>query len=348
MSDALGHGRTILVTGGSGYLGSWVIVTLLRQGFRVRTTIRDLAKEGQVRSMIAGQVYREDRSPEDRLTFSPADLLKDEGWARAADGCDSVIHVASPLPFGEFRKADIITPARQGTRRVLEAAARCGVKRVVLTSSVRAALPLIGESATVDETRWTERPDEPIYQYAHAKTLAERDAWAFVREYGGLMELTTVLPGFILGPVMGSDYSGSVHVVGLMLGGKMPVVPRIGFGIVDVRDVADLHVRAMLSPAAAGERFLAAGDFLWLSDMAAILHQKLGSKAAKAPRRVMPDWLVRLLALFNAEMAQIAPDLGVRREIDASKAERLLAWKTRPAAESIVDAANGLIERGLV
>jgi dihydroflavonol-4-reductase len=330
--------RTVLVTGGSGYLASWVIVALLRQGFNVRTTIRNLAKADEVRAMIAGQI-----DPNGRLAFFAADLLKDEGWARAAEGSDGVIHVASPM-----QGQDVVTPAREGTRRVLEAAACAGARRVALTSSVAAALPPLGQAGTIDETLWTERPDQPLYQYPRAKTLAERDAWTFVREKGRGLELTTVLPGFIQGPVMGADYSGSVDVVALMLRGKMPATPRIGFGIVDVRDLAELHVRALLSPAAAGERFLAMGDFLWLSDFAAILRARFGQKAAKAPTRVMPDWLVRIMARFNPQLAELAPDLGVRRTADASKAERLLGWKTRPAQESVADAARSLIERGLV
>lgn len=335
--------RTVLVTGGSGFLGSWVIVTLLRQGFRVRTTIRNLAKEGEVRAMIASQI-----EPGDRLAFFAADLLKDEGWSRAADGSDDIIHVASPMPIGEFERQDIVTPARQGTRRVLEAAVGAGVQRVVLTSSAVAALPPLGQIARFNETLWTERPDKPIYQYQRSKTLAERDAWEFVQSRKGAPELTTILPGFIQGPVLGADYSGSVDLVARMLRGKMPAMPRIGFGIVDVRDLAELHVRAMLSPAAAGERLLAVGDFLWLSDFAQILRERLGEKAAKAPVRVMPDWLVRIMALFNPQMARIAPDLGVRRKVDASTAERLLGWKTRPAADSIADAGSSLIDKGLV
>jgi dihydroflavonol-4-reductase len=342
MSPVPHETRTVLVTGGSGYLGSWVIVTLLRQGFRVRTTIRNLARQSEVLATIASQV-----DLEDRLAFFAADLLKDEGWARAAEGCDYAIHVASPMLVGEFAGQDIIAPAREGTRRVLEAAARAGVKRVLLTSSGVAALPPVGKNITINETMWTERPDKPVYQYPRAKTLAERDAWSFIKEEGKGMELATVLPAFIQGPVMGADYSGSVDVIAKMLAGKMPAVPRIGMSIVDVRDVADLHVRAMLSQSAAGERFLAAGDFLWLSDFAAILRKHFGEKAAKAPVRVIPDWLVRIMALFNPQLAQLAPDLGIKRSIDESKAMRLLGWKTSPATESIVDAAASLIDRGL-
>jgi dihydroflavonol-4-reductase len=199
----------------------------------------------------------------------------------------------------------------------------------------------------MDETQWTELDDGPPDAYTQAKTLAERDAWELVRGRGR-MELTSVLPGFIQGPVLGADYSGSVNIISMMLRGTIPAVPRLGFNIVDVRDVAALHVRAMLAPAAAGERFIAAGEFLWLSDIAALLLHQLGKQGAKAPTRVMPDWIVRSLGPLNPDMAQIAPDLGVQRPVDASKAQRLLGWQTRPAAESIIDAAKSMIEQGLV
>lgn len=335
--------ETVLVTGGSGFLGSWIIVTLLKQRFTVRTTIRGLAREGELRTRIAGEV-----EPEERLSIFAADLLADDGWTQAMTGVDYVIHVASPMPTGEFKDQDILTPAREGTRRVLEAAASAGVRRVVLTSSGVAALPPLGRAAPIDETLWTERPDRPAYRYARAKTIAEREAWAFVRSNTRAPELTTILPGFIQGPVMGADYSGSVDLIAQMLQGKLPAAPNIGFAVVDVRDLAELHVRAMLSPAAAGERFLAMGEFLWLIEFAAILRERFGVQAAKAPTRVMPDWLVRVLALVSSDMASVVPELGVRRVADASKAHRMLDWKTRPAAQSIADAAASLLARNLI
>ncbi|WP_174291379.1 SDR family oxidoreductase [Sphingomonas bacterium] len=333
---------TVLVTGGSGYLGSWIAVGLLRRGYRVRATIRNLARQDEVRAMIASEV-----DPGDRLSFVAADLLKDDGWDAAAQGADYVMHVASPMPIGEFRGHDVIRPAREGTRRVLTASAKAGVKRVVLTSSMSAATPKDKERQVSEETVWTDVPDKPAFNYARAKTLAEQDAWAFVREEGRGMELATVLPSQIQGPVLGSDFSASVGVIAMMLRGKMPVLPRIGFGIVDVRDLVDIHILAMTEPQAAGERFLATGDFLWFTDIARILREKLGARADKVPTRKLPDLVVRIGALFNPEMAQMAPNLGIQTKASIAKAERLLGWKPRPAAESIVDAANSLIAHGL-
>ena len=343
MAAANRNPQTVLVTGASGYVGSWAAVELLRRGYRVRGTIRDLRREPEVRAMIAGAV-----DPGDRLVFLAADLLKDEGWDAAAAGADYVLHVASPMPIGEFRGQDVITPAREGTRRVLQASQKAGVRRLVMTSSTAAAMPARRSGAVADETVWTDLPPRAIYNYPRAKTLAEQDAWDVVRRSGGPMELATVLPSQIQGPVLGPDYSASVEIVAMMLKGRLPAVPRVGYSIVDVRDLIELHIKAMIEPVAAGQRFVAAGDFLWFSDIARILREALGERAAKAPRRVLPDFAVRIGALFNPEAAQLAPSLGVRSEASSAKADRMLGWRPRPAANSIVDAANSLIERGLV
>ncbi len=335
--------ETVLVTGGSGYLGSWLIVTLLRQGFSVRATVRSPDREAELRALIASEV-----DAPAGLSVYVADLLKDDGWERATSGATYVIHSASPMPAGEFRGKDLLTPAREGTRRVLEAATNAGVKRVVLTSSALAALPPLGSSAPIDEALWTDRPDKPAFAYARAKTLAEQAAWSFVKSRPHAPQLTTILPGFIQGPVLGADYSASVDLIAQMMTGKMPMAPRVGFIVVDVRDLAELHVRAMLAPEAAGERLLAMGDFLWLTDFANVLQQRFGARAGKVPKRNMPDWLARTLALFNVDLASLVPDLGVERMGNSSKAKRLLDWRTRPAAESISDAGASLIEKGLV
>jgi dihydroflavonol-4-reductase len=333
----------VLVTGGSGYLGSRIIVTLLQQGFSVRTTVRNPTREAGLRAMIASEV-----EGTAQLSVHVADLLKDDGWAQATKGASHVIHTASPMPAGEFKGKDLLTPAREGTKRVLEAAADAGVKRVVLTSSALAALPPLGSSAPIDEKRWTERPDKPAFAYARAKTLAEQAAWSLVKLRRDAPELTTILPGLIQGPVLGPDYSASVDLVAQMRSGKMPMAPRVGFIVVDARDLAELHVRAMLAPEAAGERLLATGDFLWLTDFADILRHRLGARASKVPKRNMPDWLARTLALFNKDLASLVPDLGVEWTVNSSKAKRLLDWQTRPAAESVADAATSLLQKALV
>ncbi|MDT7672392.1 MAG: hypothetical protein QOD82_294, partial [Pseudonocardiales bacterium] len=317
-------GDTVLVTGGSGYVGSWVIIELLRRGYRVRTTVRKLSRETAVRAAIAAH----EAAGTERLSFHEADLLTDTGWTAAADGADYVLHVASPMPIGEYRGQDVITPAREGTRRVLEAAHAGGARRVVVTSSSAAAIPQDRDSVA-DENVWSDLPDQARHNYSRSKTLAEQDAWRFADTTG--IELSTVLPGSIQGPVLGGDYSASVDIIALMLRGKMPAVPRFGFNIVDIRDLVELHILAMTHPKAAGERFLAAGEFLWFSLWAQILRAELGPAARRTPRLTLPDWTVRLGARFNPMLDQLVPNLGIHSRVSTRKAQELLDWHPRPA-----------------
>ncbi|RKG90155.1 NAD-dependent epimerase/dehydratase family protein [Corallococcus terminator] len=337
----------VLVTGGSGFLGGWTVVCLLKQGYRVRTTVRSLEREAEIRADVATQV-----DPGDRLSFVAANLLADEGWERAADGARYILHVASPMGIGEFKTQDLIRPAREGTLRVLKAGAKAGVERVVMTSSLQAALPPADFSADApasDERVWTDLASRDATHYTQAKTLAEQDAWAFMRQGGaGAMTLSTVLPAFIQGPMLGRDISGSLEVVARMLRGELSPLPRLGFSIVDVRDLADLHLKAMTAPGAAGERFAGSGDFLWMSDMARVLREHLGGPAAKVSTRTAPDFLVRFGALFNPEIRQLMPNLGLRRTFSTAKAERMLGWRARPATEALVASAESLVRQGLV
>ncbi len=332
----------VLVTGGSGYLAGWTIVRLLQRGCRVRTTVRDLAREPMVRAKIATQV-----DADDRVSFIRADLLADDGWREATDGAQFVIHIASPMPVGQYQGTDLIGPALDGTRRVLSAAHRSGVRRVVLTSSGDAATPPKNSGAVADETIWTDVPNGHPFDYQRSKVLAERAAWAFAAA-NSVMELSTVLPAFMQGPVLGSDYSGSVSVVAMLLSGKLPAIPRLGWSVVDVRDIADLHIAAMTSPKAAGERFMGAGDFLWISDMAAILRERLGDRGHKVPRRMLPNAVVRLGALVNGDMKEMLPRLGVEQHASSMKAHTVLGWSPRPAADAIVDGARSLLDHALV
>lgn len=344
--------ETVLVTGGSGYIGSWCVIGLLQQGYTVRTTVRSLAREAAVRAAI-GTVVGTGVDPQDRLRFHAADLTSDAGWDAAADGCDYVLHVASPIAIAEPRNADeLIVPAREGTRRAVGAALRAGVKRVVLTSSVAAASPRttspragMRESVS-DETQWTDLDDPRVGAYARSKTLAERTAWDMVGAASGTTTLATVNPSVVLGPVLGRDFSDSVQIVQRLLSGKVPGLPRLGFCFVDVRDVADLHIRAMTAPGAAGQRFIAAGDFAWMEEVAAILRAHLGDAAGKVPTRKVPDLVLRLVALFDRSVAAVAPRLGERRTFASTKAERVLGWQSRPLKETVLDCARSLISAG--
>jgi len=331
--------ETALVTGGTGYIAGWCITDLLSRGYRVRTTVRDTARERVVRSAVGTVV-----DAEDRLDFAVADLTSPDGWAAAVDGVDYVLHVASPLS-GD----DMLTPARDGARNVLSAAAAAGVKRVVMTSAANAASPSsYTEEGITDETLWTDPDDPALIPYRRAKTVAEKAAWDFMASHDGPMTLTTILPGAVFGPILSPDSIGSVRIIERMLKGSMPGSPRIGLEIVDVRDLADVHVRAMISPEAAGQRFLATGEFTWMKEMARTLRDGLGPAGAKVSTRQLPDWLVRLTSVFDPSLRDITVSLGRRNRHTTQKAEGLLGWRPRPSAPTVIDCANSLIAHGVV
>jgi len=300
--------------------------------------VRDLGRESEVRAAVALQV-----DAGERLAVHAADLREDAGWAEAVAGCDYVLHVASPFPPVQPKDPDeLIVPAREGTLRVLRAALDAGVQRVVVTSSVAAIAGAAKPGGgPLTEADWTD-PDKPgLSPYVRSKTIAERAAWDLVEERGARDRLAVINPGAILGPVLSDDHSFSLQAVARLLEG-MPGIPRIGFSFVDVRDVADLHLRAMSAPEAGGERFIAAGPFFWASEVAAILRDGLGEAAAKVPKRNLPDWLVRVAARFDPGIRSITGQLGVRLEYSSEKSETRLGWRPRPAEEMILDTGRSL------
>ncbi|HET8863130.1 MAG TPA: aldehyde reductase [Solirubrobacterales bacterium] len=331
--------KTVLVTGGSGYLGSWCVIELLRRGHAVRTTVRDLAREPDVRAAISGEV-----DPGDRLTVLAADLLGDEGWTEAVQGCDHVLHVASPFPPKQPRDPDeLIVPARDGTLRVLEVSLDAGVERIVVTSSVAAVTggghPVSGP---LTEENWSDPGNPKMTPYARSKTIAERAAWDFMKERGATEKLATVNPGAIVGPVLSRDRSFSLQAIERLLGG-MPGVPRIGFSFVDVRDVADLEIRAMGDPKAGGQRFVAVDSFMWMSEVAAVLRDRLGEDAAKVPTRAVPNLVVRGMAIFDPSVRSIVGQLGKKTELSSEKARTELGWSPRPLADTIAECGRSLL-----
>ena len=337
----------VLVTGGSGFVGAHCIDQLLRAGYRVRTTVRSLTREAGVRAMlnVAGTPRQ------DALTFIAADLSADAGWAEAVQGCRFVLHVASPFPGNAPKHEDeLIVPAREGTLRVLRAARDAGVERVVVTSSfVAIGYGQKPRTAPFDERDWTDLNGPGLTAYAKSKTLAERAAWDFIASEGNGLELSVINPVGIFGPALGPDYATSVQIVQRFLDGAVPFCPRISFGGVDVRDVADLHLRAMTNPAANGERFLAvAGDVITLIDVAMILKKRLGPIARRVPTRELPDWLVRLLANFIPDLRLIAPELGNIRNLTNAKARRVLHWAPGSNEDCIVATAESLQRLGLL
>jgi dihydroflavonol-4-reductase len=338
--------QTVLVTGGTGFIAQHCILVLLEAGYRVRTTVRSLAREAEVRQHLkAGGA-----EPGDRLSFVAADLGVDDGWTGAAAGCTYVLHGASPTPTGEqSSEEDWIGPAVGGNLRVLRAARDTGVKRVVLTSAFGAICA--GHKAMkrpFDETDWSDLTAGDVWLYQKSKTLSERAAWDFIAREGGGLELSAINPTAVLGPVLGADYSHSIRLIKNLMEGQ-PGCPKINCGFVDVRDVADLHLRAMTDPAAKGERFLAiSGDSMWMIEVANVLRQRLGANARRVPKRVLPNWVVRLGALADPAMRGAVPLLGRNMNATGEKAMRLLGWTPRPREEAIVAAAESLIRFGLL
>lgn len=336
----------VLVTGGSGFIAGHCILQLLEEGYLVRTTVRSLAKEGAARRVLteAGMVHG------DRLTFVAADLLRDEGWSEAVAGIDTVLHIASPVRPGLVADEDeVVAPAREGTLRVLRAARDAGVNRVVLTSAFHAVGWGHPHSDHVfTEIDWTVVDGPGVDAYGKSKTLAEQAAWEFVAAEGGPLTLTAMLPVAVMGPVMGHDVSGANHIIQRLLRGEMPAVPNLFIPIVDVRDVAKAHILAMMHPEAAGERFLLSnGAALPLKEIADIIKVAFGANAKRVPTRELPDLVVRILALFRAEMRPFIRDLGHAKNTSNEKARRMLGWRPRPPSEAIIAAAGSMIKQGL-
>ncbi len=333
---------TVLVTGGTGFLGGWCVASLLQRGYDVRTTVRNVSREQAVRAAVAAAGVDDAGS---RLTVMGADLTADDGWAEAVNGCRYVLHVASPFPPVQPKDPDeLIVPARDGALRVLKAALDAGVERVAMTSSVaaiRGDRPST-EATPYTETDWTDGSDTARTPYVRSKTIAERAAWDYVRSAGAADRMATINPGAIIGPALSGDHSYSLQTIQRLLGG-MPAAPRLGFTFVDVRDVADLHIRAMTAPAAGGERFIATDTWMWMGDVAAVLRTRLGDAANKVPRRIAPDVLIRVMAIFDGGIRSVVGDLGKRTWFSSEKARTTLGWTTRPVEESIEECARSLL-----
>lgn len=336
----------VLVTGGSEFVGAHCIVRLLNEGYRVRTTVRSLEREADVRAMVE----EGGGEPSEALSFAAADLLTDEGWPEAVAECDYVLHIASPFPPNAPEDEDeLITPAREGALRVLRAAQEAGVKRVVLTSSFAAIG--YGKEPTgrpFSEVDWTDPDASDVSAYVKSKTFAEREAWDFIASAGGALELAVINPVGIFGPVLGPDFSSSIQIVQQMLDGGMPTIPHLSTNIVDVRDVVDLHLRAMTDPAANGERFLAvAGNPMTLREIAGLLKARLPDRAGRVSTRTLPNWAVRLVSRVNPALKPILPELGKVKHASNEKARRVLGWVPRSNEETLIATAESLARLGL-
>lgn len=333
---------TVFVSGGSGYIAGFLIRQLVSEGWMVHTTVRNLSREAEVRDSLGVDNAR--------VKFFAADLMDDAGWAEAMEGCSHAAHVASPLPVNAPRSDDeLIVPARDGALRALRAARAAGIKRFVMTSSMASVAYGHGGTKTrFTEADWTDVTSPDAYAYVKSKTIAERAARDWVAAEGGDMEFCTVNPVLVLGPLQSGDFSTSLESIKKLLEGSLPGLPNFGFGLVDVRDVADMHVRCLTAPDMAGERFLCSGPFLWMREIAAVLRKGLGPQARKVPRRKLPDWLVRVSAWFDPLVRQVVGELGHVRVADTSHALNKLGWTARPAEESILDTARDMIRLGIV
>jgi dihydroflavonol-4-reductase len=318
----------VLVTGASGFIAGHCVSELAGHGYTVRGAVRQPGKAAHLA---------------DRAELVTADLESDEGWADAVADCDYVLHVASPFPISDpADEDDLIRPAVQGTLRVLRASAASGtVKRVVLTSSVTAVVGDSPGGRTLTEDDWTD-PAVSHDPYQKSKTLAERAAWEFARADGRL-ELTVINPGLVLGPVQHAGASTSLEPIRRLLARNVPGVPRLGWAVVDVRDIAVAHRLAMELPAAVGQRYICAGPHVWMRDMAAILATRY-----RVPTRPVPYWLLWAVARFDTDIRAVLPSIGKRETVSADKAKRELDWTMRPIEETLLDTADSLFAHQLV
>ena len=333
----------VLVTGGSGFVGSHCIVQLLKAGFQVRTTVRSLSKKDQVIAMIKKGGFE----ASDSLSFFEADLEFDKGWDDALKDCEYVLHVATPISV-EIPKNDdeVIRPAVEGTLRVLKAAKKAGIKRIVLTSSFAA----IGygnknNGRPFDETDWTNIATPGLSAYVRSKALAEKAAWDFMNSEGAPMEMAVVNPMAIFGPLLGKTLSSGHHLLKQLIDGTMKAVPHIDFGIVDVRDVADLHLKAMIAPEANGQRFLdLAGGTMSFHEIAMALREGLGARGEKITKKTVPTIVLKLLAPFSVKVRQVLPMVGQDRNCSNEKAKKMLGWKPRSNREAVIAAGESIVE----
>ncbi|HHL43530.1 MAG TPA: aldehyde reductase [Hellea balneolensis] len=334
-------GQTVLVTGASGFIAKHCIIKLLNAGYQVRGSLRTPSRAEEVLAAIAPHADVE------RLSFVTLDLGSDEGWDKATRGCTYVMHVASPFPNTEpNHEDDLIIPARDGALRALRAAAKSGVKRTVMTSSTAAVAAGHDDLATrvINEDTWS-NIDKTKSAYMKSKTIAERAAWDFINsEAANGMELAVINPGAVLGPLLDKDYSTSGELVRKLISGEAPACPNIGFSSIDVRDVAEAHLRAMTMPEAAGKRFILISKFAWMIDISKALH----AAGYKSPTRRLPDFLVRILAMFDKTIKLILPQLGEKTNIDNTRLRTVLGIEPRGIEEMSVAMAKTMIEYGVV
>ncbi len=338
--------EAVFLTGASGFIAKHIVVNLLNSGYAVRGSVRSLARGDEVRQAV--EPHLDDASDLDtRLTFVALDLGKDEGWEGVMDGCSALLHTASPFPIRQPKTdEEIIRPAVDGTIRALRAAQAAGIERVVMTSSAVAVMygDLPRGRTTYNEGDWSEDFHPTQNAYGRSKTHAERAAWDFVEKEAPSMRLTTINPTLVMGPALDKNYGTSLQVLERMLSASDPMQPNFGLPIVDVRDVAAMHVKALSTPESEGKRILASESFRWMGQMAALLSGTYPERGIKT--NVAPDFVLKLLALFDAEAKTLVPQLGVQQKVDNSRAKDVLGIDFIPADEAIKAAADSIVRYG--
>ena len=342
--------KTLLVTGITGFLGGHMALEALRRGYQVRGTLRSMDRADHVRSILTAILEQEAPGAPERLSFHEADLLDARGWDKAAEGCDAILHVASPFPLAlPKHEDDLIQPARQGVRNVFNAAVNQGVHRFVQTSSSVAIMYGHGRQRVLfDEKDWTRLDGPMISPYIKSKTLAEKDLWALAEAHP-IMNVSVVNPGFILGPVIDPlDPGSSCDVILNMMRGEYPGVPKLGYPTVDVRDVVDLHFHVLEDAEAKGERYAAVAETIPFKDLAKAIKQALPDKARKVSSLQLPNWTFKLYALFDASVRGAVPELGYMPTVLSEKAQHKYPWEPRPAGEAACATAQSLVDLGYI
>jgi nucleoside-diphosphate-sugar epimerase len=334
---------TVLVTGIGGFLAGHIAVQLLEQGYRVRGSLRHIDKSDAIRGELQSHSHEDVAG---NLSFVQADLDSDDDWAAAVMDCRYVIHTASPFPPGyPENERELIRTAHDGALRVLRAAHQARIKRVVMTSSVAATNHGDGQAPYTEEN-WTDPESPRAIPYYKSKTLTEQAAWAFARDVG--LDLAVINPSVILGPLLGMKIGTSVGLIHHLMSGHFEGIPRFGFSVVDVRDAADAHIRAMTNSAAGVQRFIVGGGFFWLKELVAVLARSFPSHASRLPSREVPDDVVRDMAKSDPNARTIVHEFGWDLSVSAVKARRILNWSPRPDEECIQASAQSLIDLGLV
>lgn len=341
------NAELVLVTGGTGAVGAHCILQLLQKGYNVRATLRFLSKKNEVIEMLktSGIALGEN------LSFIETDLMTDANWDQAMKGCKYVLHVASPTHIASTDENAMIRPAVDGVLRVLKAARNAGIKRVVLTSSF-GALGFSNKDRNTEttEANWTDTTEKGLSAYEKSKGLAERAAWDFMEREGGNLELAVINPVAIFGPVLGPVQSPSFGLLKMLLSGAAKAVPNIPLNVVDIRDVADLHIRAMTNPDAGGQRFIASADGeISLPEIAILLKNKMPGVSGKVATKILPNWVLSIAALFNKQAKQAVYFTRISRNVSNAKAKKVLGWA--PIAnneEAVLASMKSMVELGII